>query len=142
MSVKITPNALVVAGVVVPGTKKVTSVIALFTAVNTRCGLNAAKSFGKPNSGGVAPPAFALTRNPVPGVEYTSPRGELLLKKLVGKGFGSATASGTPSQLISRRTPPNEPFAPAVVPPPTAVRNASRVGVIAAGFAPADSNVV
>ena len=60
---------------------------------------------------------------PVPGVENTTPRGEFTLKKFAGRLFGAADASGTPSQLISRRKPPNDPFAPAVVPPPRSVRN-------------------
>src|SRR3954453_7809085 len=102
----------------------------LFTAVNNFWGLNAAKSFGNPNRVGVAPPAFALTRKPVPAVLNTTPRGELTLKKSGGSAFGSEKPAGTPSQLISRRTPPNEPFAPATVPPPIAARNASRVGVM------------
>ena len=85
---------------------------------------------------------MALTRKPVPGVANTAPRGELTLKKLAGSRFGSERASGTPSQLISRRSPPNEPFAPATLPPPTAMRKASRVAVMAAGLAPADSKVV
>jgi hypothetical protein len=85
---------------------------------------------------------LALTRKPVPGVLNTTPRGELTLKKLPGKRFGSASVLGTPSQLISRRSPPKEPFAPATVPPPTAARKASRVAVIAAGLLPADSNVM
>src|SRR5438046_2945593 len=101
----------------------------LLTAVKSFCGLKVWKSFGKPNSGGTAPPALALTRKPVPGVENTAPRGELALKKLAGMLLGSERISGTPSQLISRRRPPKEPLAPATVPPPTAVRKASRVGV-------------
>ena len=102
---------MVVAAVFVPGTKKFTSVMGLLTAVNSFCGLKAWKSFGKPNSGGVAPPAFALTRKPVPGVENTAPRGELVLKKSAGKALGSENDAGTPSQLISRRRPPKEPLA-------------------------------
>src|SRR5207248_8091362 len=102
---------------------------------NSLCALKVWRSFGKPNSGGVAPPAFALTRKPVPGVEKTAPRGELTLKKLAGGGLGSADASGTPSQLISRRRPPKEPFAPATVPPMSA-RNWSRAVVAAASPAP------
>src|SRR5512132_462972 len=66
---------------------------------------------------------------PVPGVDRTTPRGEFTLKKSAGRRLGSARLSGTPSQLISRRTPPNEPFAPGTVPPPIAARNASRLAV-------------
>src|SRR5262249_52108889 len=96
-------------------------------------------SFGKPNSGGVAPPALALTRKPVPGVVNREPR---TWKVFPGNGFGSDAAAPTPSQLISRRRPPKEPLAPATVPPPTAVRKSSRAGVIAAALAPAASNDV
>src|SRR5262245_2748634 len=116
------------------------STILLFTAVKSRCGLNAAKSSGNPNNGGLVDcPALALTRNPVPGVLKTRPRGDVVLKKSAGRGLGSAFALGTPSQLTSRRRPPNEPLAPATVPPPMAARNASLVGVMAAALAPAAS---
>src|SRR4030095_15357439 len=54
-------------------------------------------------------PALALTWNPVPGGENTAPRGEFTLKKSAGRLFGAESASGTPSQLISRRPLPNEP---------------------------------
>ena len=53
--------------------------------------------------------ALALTWKPAPGVENTTPRGELLLKKLAGRLLGAASASGTPSQLISRRPEPKLP---------------------------------
>ncbi|UUZ50079.1 hypothetical protein LP420_08720 [Massilia sp. B-10] len=43
---------------------------------------------------------------PVPGVLNTTPRGELTLKKSPGRRLGSAKMPGTPSQLISRRSPP------------------------------------
>src|SRR5262249_51855303 len=76
------------------------------------------------------------------GVLNTTPRGEFTLKKLAGRGLGSERVSGTPSQLISRRMPPKEPFAPATVPPPTAARKASRVGVIEAALGPAASKIV
>src|SRR3954452_3744334 len=79
-----------------------------------------------------AMPAFALTWKPVPEVAKTTPRGEFTLKKFAGRLFGADSASGTPSQLISRRMPPKEPFAPATVPPPIAVRNVSRVAVTVA----------
>lgn len=45
-SVKIAPKADVTPGVFVPGKKKLTSVMMLSSAVNSRCGLNAAKSQG------------------------------------------------------------------------------------------------
>src|SRR5258706_14154326 len=84
---------------------------------------------GWPAPASVAAP---LTSKPVPGVEKTTPRGEFTLKKLAGSKFGAAEAPGTPSQLISRRSVPKLPFAPAVVPPPTPTRKASRGGVIPA----------
>src|SRR3954470_3968318 len=77
-----------------------------------------------------------LTMNPVPGVEKSTPRGEFTLKKVAGRLFGAAKFAGTPSQLISRRTPPKEPLAPAVVPPPKSSRKASRVAVISVAVAP------
>src|SRR4051812_15398227 len=140
-----TPNAFTVAAVVVPGTKKLTSVMLLPSAVNSRCVLNGAKSCGYvgsmlPKSVG-AMPALALTWNPVPGVENTTPRGLFTLKKLAGRLLGADSASGTPSQLISLRTPPNEPLAPATVPPPIAARNASLVGVIPTAV-PVPSNTI
>ena len=52
---------------------------------------------------------LALTWKPLPAVLNTTPRGEFTLKKLAGRLFGAASASGTPSQLISRRPLPKEP---------------------------------
>src|SRR2546423_11400246 len=77
-----------------------------------------------------------LTWNPVPKVPKVMPRGEFTLKKSNGKVLGAAKFAGTVSQLISRRTPPKEPFAPAVVPPPMAARKLSRAAVAAAVPAP------
>ena len=62
-----------------------------------------------PNSTGVPLAAVALTWKPVPPVVKTTPRGEFVLKKLGGNRFGAENASGTPSQLISRRPLPKEP---------------------------------
>jgi hypothetical protein len=83
------------------------------TAVNSRCGLKVSNSVGYvglmlPNSTALIP-ALALTWKPVPGVEKTTPRGELTLKKVAGRAFGAEKASGTPSQLISRRPLPKLP---------------------------------
>src|SRR5437762_3937877 len=69
-----------------------------------------------------------------PARPRTTPRGLVVLKKFTGRLLGAEEAAGTPSQLISRRAPPNEPLAPATVPPPISERNWSRAGVIAAGF--------
>src|SRR6266496_4175620 len=145
-SVKTAPNPLTVAGVLVPGTKNSTSRTLLPRAVNNRCGLNVEKVdeyVGSMLSNSIgATPALALTWKPVPGVEKTVPRGEFTLKKSAGKLLGAERASGTPSQLISRRMPPKDPLAPATVPPPRSTRNASRAEVMAAAFVPvADSTM-
>src|SRR5437899_3456447 len=76
----------------------------------------------------------ALTWNPVPGVKKTTPRGELKLKKLAGKLWGAAKASGTPSQLISRRPSGNDPPTPLLG--PRNVRKALTVATMSAGLAP------
>src|SRR5215211_532679 len=79
--------------------------------------------------------AVRETRNPLPGVLNTTPRGELALKKVGGNGLGEANWSGTPSQLISRR-----PVSGAVplfaLSVPRSARNWSTVAWIAAPFAP------
>src|SRR5262249_425277 len=79
----------------------------------------------------------ALTWKPVPGVKKTTPRGELALKKLAGRLFGAAKASGTASQLISRRPSGNEPPTPLLV--PRKARKASTVAWISSGIAPVAS---
>ena len=77
----------------------------------------------------------ALTWKPVPGVDKTTPRGDVVLKKSAGRVLGAACASGTPSQLISRRPLPTDPavFAFNV---PRSVRKASTTDWMAAAFAP------
>src|SRR5215813_8272158 len=138
-SVKTLPNPLVVAACAVPGMKKRTSVIGLASAVNSRGRLKTANFFdasgrSSPNSIG-ATPSLALTRKPVPGVKKTTPRGEFLLKKLAGRLFGAANASGTPSQLISRRPSGNEP--PTLLSlPPRKSRNSWTAAWISAGADP------
>src|SRR5436189_6045779 len=47
--------------------------------------------------------ALLSTRSPVPGVDISTPRFELTLKKVAGKVSTLVKAAGTPSQLISRR---------------------------------------
>src|SRR5881296_224674 len=86
-----------------------------------------------------ATPALALTWNPVPGVAKTAPRGEFTLKKFAGRLFGAERASGTPSQLISRRPLGNEP-ATLGLRAPRNVRKASTAAWISAGLAPDASN--
>src|SRR5262249_14740139 len=108
--VKTEPKPLTVAPVGLPGTKKSVSVTLLPRAVKSRCGLKVVKNTGKtglrfPKRIGVCVrlSLSALTWKPVPGVKNTAPRGELALKKLGGRLIGAEKASGTPSQLISRR---------------------------------------
>src|SRR5262249_32272655 len=97
------------------------------SGVNRRCGLNTAKSVAysgliSPNRTGVLVglTSFALTANPVPGVEYTAPRGELELKNPAGNWFGEENVSGTASQLISRRPEPTVPATFGFSPPRSA----------------------
>src|SRR5436305_10792824 len=77
-----------------------------------------------------------LTWKPLPAVEKTAPRGEVVLKKLAGRLLGAEAPAATASQLISRRTPPNEPAAPALVPPPRSVRKSSRAASRAGSVGP------
>lgn len=59
-----------------------------------------------PNRGGVPEPSLALTCTPPPSVLRIAPRARgavVALKKSLGRLFGAALASGTASQLISRR---------------------------------------
>src|SRR5581483_287725 len=134
-SVNTAPNPVVTAGVLVPGTKNSTSVTFPPTGVNSRCGEKAANSVvydGSmlPNRTGTPLARVELTWNPVTPTGWkTAPRGEVVLKKSPGRGFGADLASGVPSQLISRRRPPNDPLAPGTVPPPRSARNWSRAAV-------------
>src|SRR5207237_5769409 len=94
-------------------TKKLTSTILLPTPVKSRCALNVWNTdeyvgLILSNRTG-AKPALPLTCTPVPGVEKTTPRGEFSLNKFGCRLFGAERASGTPSQLISRRPPPMAP---------------------------------
>src|SRR5436190_20083100 len=91
------------------------------------------KSAGAPTAG------LPLTWKALPGPENTTPRGELTLKKLAGKLFGAEKASGTPSQLISRRPLPTEP-ATLGFKAPRPTRNESTVLWILAAFAPTAEN--
>src|SRR5262245_56383743 len=145
-SVKTAPNPLTVAPVGLPGTKKKVSTMLLSSAVNSRCGLKTLNNWGKtgcrlPKRIGVLVglELSALTWKPLPGVKKTAPRGELALKKLAGRLFGAEKASGTPSQLISRRPLANEP-ATFGFSGPRKARKASTEAWISAGTAPEDSN--
>src|SRR5215207_2089530 len=141
-SVKTDPKAATLAGVSVPGIRKVTSIARLPGAAKRRwaekvmscAGLPACRS---PKRTGVAVGlnAWALTEK-AGAPASTSPRGERLLKKSAGSAFGAAKPSGTPSQLTSRRPDSNDP--PLLgLSAPSRVRKASTVDWIAAGFAPA-----
>src|SRR5262245_8482699 len=117
----------------------------LSIAVKSRWGLKVLKSWGNwlwmlPNLTGVFVgfTLLALTRKAVPEVKKTAPRGELALKKLAGRSFGSAKASGTASQLISRRPSGNVPPTPLLG--PRKARKASTAAWISAGLAPDASN--
>src|SRR4029453_4611193 len=83
-----------------------------------------------------ATPALALTWKPDPAVAKTAPRGEFTLKKSAGRRFGAANASGTPSQLISRRPEPKGP-ATLGLSAPRSARYASTADWMAAALVPA-----
>src|SRR5262245_36833302 len=145
-SVKTAPNPLTVAPWTVPGTKKSVSTMLLSRAVKSRSGLKVLNKSGKtrwmlPYSTGVfvGLELSALSWKPVPGVKKTAPRGELALKKLAGRLFGAENASGTPSQLISRRPLGNDP-ATFGLRTPRKVRKASTAAWMSAGSAPELSN--
>src|SRR5881296_2452008 len=144
--VKTEPNPPTVAPVRLPGTKKTVSVMLLSRAAKSRCGLKTLKILGKsgwrlPKRTGVfvGLSLSALTWKPDPGVKNTAPRGELALKKFGGRLFGAEKASGTPSQLISRRPLGNEP-ATLGLRAPRNVRKSSTAAWISAGLAPDASN--
>ena len=88
-----------------------------------------------PNSTGVPDAAVALTWKPVPGVPKITPRGEFALKKFAGRLLGAESASGTPSQLISRRPVPKLPGTLGFR-VPSDVLKASTVAWMPAGFGP------
>src|SRR3989454_5022324 len=140
--VKTEPNPPTAAPVALPGTKKIVSTMLLSRAVKSRSGLKVLKILGKtgwrlPKRTGVfvGLTLSALTWKPDPGVKNTAPLGELALKKLAGRLFGAEKASGTPSQLISRRPLGNEP-ATLGLRGPRQARKASTAAWISAGPAP------
>src|SRR5881392_1789643 len=71
--------------------------------------------------------ALLSTRSPVPGVDISTPRFELTLKKDAGKVSTLVRAAGTPSQLISRRPLSVGGELGAFKLPPSAARNLLRV---------------
>src|SRR3977135_4440184 len=94
-----------------------------------------------PNSTGVPDAAVALTSKPVPGVPKITPRGEFTLKKFAGRLLGAESASGTPSQLISRRPVPKLPITLGFS-VPSDVLKASTVDWRPAGVAPEPEKVI
>src|SRR4051794_17146181 len=143
-SVNTAPKPVVRAGVALPGTKKRTSTMLLPNPVNSRGALKVVNKLGyvgliSLNSGGAPTAGFPLTLKPAAGPLNTAPRarpGVLPLKKSAGRLFGAERASGTPSQLISRRPLPTEPgrFGLRL---PRSARNASTAGSMSAGANPA-----
>src|SRR5690348_3482664 len=85
--------------------------------------------------------ALLSTRSPVPGVDITTPRFELTLKKVAGKLSTLVTAAGTPSQLISRRPLSAGGVLGAFCGPPSAARKASRLSAMVK-VSPSARNVV
>src|SRR5262245_35953971 len=81
--------------------------------------------------------ALALFWKPVPGVERTTPRGELELKNPGGRALGASKVSGTASQLISRRPEPKVPMTLGLRPPPRSALKASIAAWMAGPLAPA-----
>src|SRR5438093_1323919 len=144
--VKTEPNPPTAAPVCLPGTKKTVSRMLLSRAAKRRSGLKVLKILGKsgwrlPKRTGVLVglTLSALTWKPDPGVKNRAPRGELALKKFAGRLLGAEKASGTPSQLISRRPLGNEPGTLGLRAPRKA-RKASTEASISAGVAPDASN--
>jgi hypothetical protein len=88
------------------------------------CGLTLPKSTGVC----VGLTLFALTANLLPApLENTAPRGTAVLNRSRGMRLGAASASGTASQLISRRPIPCDPGVEPLFGSPTSARKASTV---------------
>src|SRR6266516_3670177 len=115
-SEKTTPKPLTTPLVVVPASLKSTSTWFEPTALiwSARPALIDAK-------------ALLSTRSPVPGVDISTPRFELTLKKVAGNVSTLVKAAGTPSQLISRRPLSVGGELGAFKLPPSAARNLFRV---------------
>src|SRR3989442_759236 len=86
---------------VVPASLKSTSTWFEPTAMNSFLGEKALNWSARPAL--IDAKALLSTRSPVPGVDISTPRFELTLKKVAGKLSTLVRAAGTPSQLISRR---------------------------------------
>src|SRR5213593_4415484 len=124
-SEKTTPKPLTTPLVVVPASLKSTSTWFEPTAMNSFWGEKALNWSARPAL--TEAKALLSTRRPVPGVDITTPRFELTLKKAAGKVSTLVTAAGTPSQLISRRPLSVGGELGAFKLPPSAARNALRV---------------
>src|SRR5215213_1413924 len=95
-----------------------------------------------PNRTGTPLALLELTWKPAPGVEKTTPRGVVVLKKSGGNWFGAENWSGVPSQLISRRPVSNVVAWFGLSPPPRSARNWFTTSEMAAGPAPAADRTV
>src|SRR5947207_11125380 len=138
-SEKTTPKPLVRPLVVVPASWKSTSTWFEPTAMNSFFGENALNWSPRPAL--TEAKAVLSTRRPVPGVDITTPRFELTLKKVAGKLSTLVTAAGTPSQLIWRRPLSAGGVLGAFSGPPSAARKASRLSAIVK-VSPSARNVV
>src|SRR6266568_2880278 len=124
-SEKTTPKPLTKPLVVVPASLKSTSTWFEPTAMNSFLGEKALNWSASPAL--TEANAVLSTRRPVPGVENTAPRFEFTLKKVAGKVSMLVRATGTPSQLISRRPLSAGGEFGALRLPPSAARNLFRV---------------
>src|SRR2546425_2674069 len=134
-----TPKPLTTPLVVVPASLKSTSTWFEPTAMNSFFGENALNWSPRPAL--TEAKAVLSTRRPVPGVDITTPRFELTLKKVAGKLSTLVTAVGTPSQLISRRPLSAGGVLGAFSGPPSAARKASRLSAMVK-VSPSARNVV
>src|SRR5438094_432474 len=100
-SEKTTPKPLVRPLVVVPASWKSTSTWFEPTAMNSFFGENALNWSPRPAL--TEAKAVLSTRRPVPGVDITTPRFELTLKKVAGKLSTLVTAAGAPGKQRNSR---------------------------------------
>src|SRR6266566_5222586 len=124
-SEKTTPKPLTKPLVVVPASLKSTSTWFEPTAMNSFLGEKALNWSARPAL--IDAKALLSTRSPVPGVDISTPRFELTLKKVAGNVSTLVKAAGTPSQLISRRPLSVGGELGAFKLPPSAARNLFRV---------------
>src|SRR5437773_9100911 len=120
-----TPKPLTTPLVVVPASLKPTSTWFEPTAMNSFLGEKALNWSARPAL--IDAKALLSTRSPVPGVDISTPRFELTLKKVAGNVSTLVKAAGTPSQLISRRPLSVGGELGAFKLPPSAARNLFRV---------------